>query len=111
VEIKEISLVTSPVQKYSVVHNDETLDFSVIEHLAKLLDHPFEEWTATFTTKKFPIERFLSVAPDDDCPCRSGVKFRSCCIKNREIEIPHIDFALNKDLSESQQRTRFPYDG
>lgn len=33
-EFREVSLVTNPVQKYSVVHYDETLDFPLINYLS-----------------------------------------------------------------------------
>ncbi|MEQ8485881.1 MAG: hypothetical protein RIB46_16095 [Pseudomonadales bacterium] len=103
VQLGEISLVTNPVQKYSVLHNDETLDFSLISHLREMLDHPFEPWDLNWTTKKFPRERFSAVTGDAACPCKSGKAFGDCCIDQPEVEIPHVDFLLSKQVTVKEQ--------
>jgi hypothetical protein len=100
-EFKEISLVTNPVQKYSVVHYDETLDFSLLIYLSKFLDNAFEDWDLNWTTMKYPIEKFSSVEPSDVCPCKSGDDFESCCMKKDEVEIPHVDFIFFKPIDVS----------
>lgn len=98
VVFNEISIVSKPVQKYSVVHNDETLSFAVLEHLMTVLDGAFEDWDVIWTTRKFPIERFFRVGLDRECPCKSGNKFGACCSDKTEVEIPHIDFVFHKDI-------------
>ncbi len=108
-QIREISLVTNPVQKYSVVHNDETLDFSILEYLCSHISNPFDEWETHWTTKKFPISRFYSVSKDHKCPCQSGNKFGQCCSDKVEIEIPHVDFELKNGLNVNSEIERFPY--
>ncbi len=108
-EFRELSIVTNPVQKYSVFHNDETLDFSLVEHLASLLENAFENWDLNWTRKKFPMDRFSNVAPSDDCPCKSGGKFENCCIKKEAIDIPHVDFILSKKIPDEKMKVRFPY--
>ena len=95
-EIRGLSLVTNPVQKYSVAHNDETLDFSLLKFLSDILDNAFEEWDLNWTTKKCPIEEFSNVNANDKCPCKSGNNFKNCCMLQDEVEIPHIDFILTK---------------
>lgn len=109
IEFKEISLVTKPVQKYSVVHNDETLDFSLINYLFTLLDNAFEEWDINWTKMSFPIERFSNVDSNDDCPCKSEKTFKDCCINKNEIEIPHVDFIFSKEISKDKEKLKFPY--
>ena len=108
-EIREISIVTNPVQKYSVVHNDETLDFSLLEYLCSHISSPFAEWEAHWTTKKFPKARFHSVSEDHKCPCQSGKNFGQCCSGKVEIEIPHVDFELKNGLNENAEAESFPY--
>ncbi|WP_162934915.1 zinc chelation protein SecC [Pseudomonas cavernae] len=107
-ELKEISIVSKPVQKYSVVHNDETLDFSLIEYLIDFLEDAFEEWGAIRTRMKFPIEKFSRVKLDQDCPCKGGGRFGDCCSTKSEIEIPHVDFVFHKEISNPAE-IRFPY--
>jgi len=108
-EFGEISMVKNPVQKYSVVHNDETLDFSLIEYISELLDNAFEEWNINWAKKSFPIERFSNVPPDSKCPCKSGIDFDSCCINKAEITIPHVDFILSKEIPKDKEEIEFPY--
>ncbi|MGE8705369.1 MAG: hypothetical protein ACN6O5_22035 [Achromobacter sp.] len=109
VEMLEISLVRNPVQKYSVAHNDETLDFSLINYLSDFLDNAFENWEAHWTRMSFPMERFSRVDPGSDCPCKSGKKFEECCINEKEISIPHVDFEFFKKIPDEKTRVRFPY--
>lgn len=108
VTLKEISIVTKPVQKYSVIHNDESLDFSALEYAMTALEEAFDEWNLTRTTKKFPIEMFSRVATDSECPCKSGIEFGNCCSKNEEIEIPHLQFSFRR-APKNLPEIIFPY--
>ncbi|WP_336938568.1 hypothetical protein [Acinetobacter modestus] len=109
-EILEISIVTKPVQKYSVMHDDSTLDFTILDQLASFLAHAFEDWDLKWTKMKFPIERFDSIYKEDECPCKSNKTYEACCLGKREIEIPHIDFLLSKPLPIDTRTFTFPYD-
>ena len=108
-EMLEVSIVTKPVQKYSVLHNDETLDFSLINYLADFLDNAYENWEAHWTRKNFPIEKFSQCDPNSDCPCKSGKTLEECCINEKEISIPHVDFKFFKEISDEKSKVRFPY--
>ncbi|MGI2049883.1 hypothetical protein [Shewanella oncorhynchi] len=108
-EMLGISLVTKPVQKYSVMHDDSTLDFTLIESLVSNLDDAFEDWNLNRKKMKFPIERFSSVSNDHICPCKSGETFGACCIGKKEVEIPHIDFFFSKPLPSDAETITFPY--
>lgn len=108
-EVREISIVTNPVQKYSVAHNDETLDFSLLEYLCSHIKSPFDEWEAHWATKRFPRARFDSVSEGHKCPCQSGKKFGKCCADKLEVEIPHVDFEFRNGLNENAKAERFPY--
>lgn len=105
----EISIVTKPVQKYSVIHDDSTLDFTLLKGLSKYLDNAFEYWDLDWTTMKFPIERFTSVAKGDKCPCKSEKAFELCCMEKEEIEMPHVDFIFSKPLPNESEAITFPY--
>jgi hypothetical protein len=109
-EILEISIVTKPVQKYSVMHDDSTLDFTLLDHLSSFLAHAFEDWDLNWTKMKFPIERFDSISKEDKCPCKSNKTFEACCMGKLEVEIPHIDFLLSKPLPIDAKTIIFPYD-
>jgi len=108
-EFKEISLVTKPVQKYSVVHDDKTLDFSLLIYLFDIVENPFEDWDVNWTTMKFPIDRFSSLEKGGECPCKSGAIFKDCCLEKDEVEIPHVDFTFSKPIPDSKEKIKFPY--
>jgi hypothetical protein len=109
-EMLEISMVTKPVQKYSVMHDDSTLDFTLLDRLSSFLDHAFEDWDLNWTTMKFPVERFKSVKNEDKCPCKSEKKFEVCCMEKEEVEIPHLDFIFSKPLPTDSESITFPYE-
>jgi hypothetical protein len=108
-EILEVSIVTKPVQKYSVMHDDSTLDFTLLERLSIFLDNAFEEWDLNWTTMKFPVQRFKSIKKSDKCPCKSENEFEVCCMGKKEIEIPHVDFIFSKPLQNDAEAITFPY--
>jgi hypothetical protein len=108
-QVRELSIVRNPVQKYSVIHNDETLDFSLINYVSDLLDNAFEDWEVNWTRRSFPIEKFSNVDPRAQCPCQSGKPFEDCCINKNEVEIPHVDFIFSKNIPEEKTGIRFPY--
>ncbi|AXX59650.1 zinc chelation protein SecC [Vibrio vulnificus] len=105
----EISIVNKPVQKYSVMHNDSTLDFSVLEYLVSSLHNVFEPWDYEKKTMSFPREKFSMFSSNDLCPCKSGSIFSSCCEHKSEIEIPHIDFYFSRKSLHDENEIRFPY--
>lgn len=108
-EFRGVSLVANPVQKYSVVHNDETLNFSLLDHLFEVLEDAFEEWDAQWTTKAFSIERFSQVDPGGNCPCGSKKSFASCCIEKNEVVLPHVDFVFSREIPAENQVARFTF--
>lgn len=108
-EMHEISIVTKPVHKASVLHIDENLDFSLIDYLSNALAEPFDDWKAEHKTKAFPIERFTALDRNSHCPCKSGAAFIDCCANKTEVCIPHVDFALEKTPVNGLEEVRFPY--
>lgn len=108
-EFIELSVVTKPVQKYSVMHDDSTLNFTLIERLVNYLDHAFEDWNLQWTKMKFPIERFNRVSKNDKCPCKSEETFGTCCMGKKEVEIPHVNFIFSKPLPSDAENITFPY--
>lgn len=106
--LKEISIVSKPVQKYSVVHNDETLDFSALQYLMPALEDAFDEWAFIKKTKSFPIDMFSRVDLNSECPCKSGEIFRQCCSNKADVTIPHLEFLLPRPVP-NLPKIRFPY--
>lgn len=103
-EFLEMSIVTNPVQKYSVlfVAKDgekkpvDTYDYSILKHLLSELVNPFEFWTATKTFVRRPHSQYASYPKTSECPCGSGKKYQECCLKEDGVLQPHIKVLLNK---------------
>lgn len=102
-EILSFSIVTNPVQKYSVIHNDDTLNFTHLDFLIDKLEYPLEEWSFKKNTIKHSIDKFHSIEKDSLCPCNSKAVFKDCCINKKEILLPNFDFIFNKNLSPSEE--------
>ena len=95
-KILEISIVTDPVQKYSVpfIQNSkgETVDqydYSLVEYVSSGLNHPFVDWKVERTFIRYPHSFFPDLAPTDKCPCDSGKSYKDCCSREAGILRPH----------------------
>jgi hypothetical protein len=96
-QLLEVSLVEDPVDRCCVPFTgggDETVidnyDYSAVAFVVDRLASPFHDWkrTETFRMERFeehPAER------NDKCPCGSGRKFKSCCMREKGIRFPHQD--------------------
>lgn len=102
-EALEVSIVTNPVQKYSVLFPEGlTFDYSLVEFALSKLQGPFQEWDGNWTTKRHSHEQFLGVAPTDPCPCSSHLHYAECCLPTEGVLLPHFAMTLegNQPYSE-----------
>lgn len=107
-EFLEISIVSNPVQKYSLPLID--YDYTVINYVIDRLANPFEAWQPIVTTKTYPRNMFNSVLEEKNCPCKKSDKtFGECCSEKKQIEIPHIEIVFAKTLVQEQCCEVFPY--
>lgn len=92
-DIQEISLVTNPVQKYSVAFagnkGEDNYNYGMVANVIKRLGSPFDAWTPHWTTRFYPHSHFRGVGRNDSCPCRSGLKYKKCCLEKAGISLPH----------------------
>ena len=50
-DIKEVSLVTNPIDKYAIVHIEgQEYNYSVLEQLMSKVDSPYTEWDVVINT-------------------------------------------------------------
>ena len=107
-EFLGISLVESPVQKYSVLFpvDEKTgisvdhYNYSILDYLIKRLQSPFDSWEIKWTTKMHPHSRFPNLSRNDKCPCGSGKKYKKCCLDKPGILMPHCQIILSNPSSE-----------
>ena len=116
-DVLGVSLVTSPMQKYSVAffaekNTGKTIDsynYTVLEYLIKRLRSPFDRWNAEITEKIHSHLNFKDVGMNDRCPCGSGEKYKTCCLDKPGVKMPHYEFKLPYDLKGDLEKTFFFY--
>lgn len=98
-KLLEVSMVTNPVQKYSVVTTDEIkYNYSLVNSVSLKLNNAFHAWKPEWSTKKYPRKYFSSIDGADQCPCDSGLKFEECCSDKSEIIVPHLNIYLSEEV-------------
>jgi hypothetical protein len=98
-ELLEMSMVPTPVQKYSVPFMTDPktgqqidhYDYSAVAYVVQALENPFDGWTMTRTTARHPHSRYGHVGRNDPCPCESGKKYKRCCLPESGVIRPHIE--------------------
>ncbi len=89
---REISIVTDPVQKYSVLQLDYNYD--VVRYVFNLLQGPFHRWSGEWVHKRQPHANFSSCPPGDACPCGSKLRYAECCLPTEGVRMPHFQVEL-----------------
>lgn len=110
IDVKAIgmSIVTSPVQKYSVIFlNDpktgqmvDQYDYSMVNWVIERLQSPFHNWDMEKTKIRHPHSRYDHLGPDDECPCESGEKYKDCCLNKSGVLRPHYKIIFSVDPPE-----------
>lgn len=96
VELLEISLVTNPVQKYSVMspsgggHN-----YSVVDFVLASVPSAFHPWGGLWTHKRHDHALFPDLTPASACPCESNLRYGECCQQEPGVRLRH--FVLHVD--------------
>ncbi len=98
-ELMGISLVTTPRHKYSVgfaggSKTRDTYDYSLVRSVVAELPTPFQTWSCDWTRRRVPHSAFRAVGRNDPCPCESGKKYKTCCLKEPGVLRPHCVFQL-----------------
>jgi len=101
-EVLSISIVTNPVQKYSVAFlasedgsgSRDHYDYGNVRFAIDRLASAFHGWQVEHETRTFPISVLAHLPPESPCPCASGTSFRDCCFSKPEVTIPHRQFTF-----------------
>ena len=103
-DLLEISIVTNPVQKYSVLFlNDpesgeqvDHYDYSLVRYVVTGLRQPFDGWDIQKTRIRHPHSLFAHLSAMDDCPCGSGKLYGECCLQEPDgVLRPHIQILFH----------------
>lgn len=101
-ELREVSMVLKPVQKYSVAFADaeDPSRYALAAGVLDLLSGPFDRWRVRWTTRLHPHELFSHVAPSEACPCGGSASYEVCCGTKGGVSRPHADVLLEKRPAE-----------
>lgn len=109
VELLGISLVTDPVQKYSVAFLSnggdgkprDHYDYSLVKFIVDRLASPFDGWTTRWIEAYHPHSMFPGQQPEGGCPCGSGRKYSECCLAGPGVIRPHLDIVFDHEPTPS----------
>lgn len=88
----EVSLVTNPLQKYSVAWlRGSRYNYALVHYVASGLLSPWHRWEAQASTRLRRRPEFIGVKRNALCPCGSGKKFKHCHVDETTVELPHYD--------------------
>ena len=96
-EIKEISVVRTPMQKICIPLID--YDYSIVDYVSERLQHPIDGWVPVKSKRTLKRSDFDHLDEDAICPCQEEMTlFKDCCFNKDKIELPHIDILFEKSL-------------
>ncbi|WP_143525578.1 SEC-C domain-containing protein [Rhizobium hainanense] len=114
-EPKGVSLVSDPVQKFSVPFiSDEfgnkidQYDYAAVDFISDRLVSPMDGWKVEWSTTRHPHHFFTESAEDGPCPCGNGRTYSLCCLPTPGVEKPHMQVQFDRMRAEPQS---FAYAG
>jgi hypothetical protein len=100
VRMLEISIVTNPVQKYSVAFMPgHKYNYAAVHYVERAMPSPWYKWDVQVTSRQREDARFQNVPRNAPCPCGSGKKFKKCDEHTTHYETPHFSIEFLDDPS------------
>jgi hypothetical protein len=95
-ELAGMALTDKPANKYSVAFagpegKTDHYDYSMLRGLLARLEGPFQEWGFETSIRYLPHERFKDAGRNDPCPCKSGEKYKRCCLPETGVRALHYE--------------------
>ncbi|MDU5082828.1 SEC-C metal-binding domain-containing protein [uncultured Tissierella sp.] len=80
-EFLAMALVENPVDKYTVLFPEgKEYDYSILDNLMQYLKTPFDKWDLEIIKEIKP--EYKGIGRNDKCPCKSGSKYKKCCLRS-----------------------------
>lgn len=110
-DVVSISVVTNPVQKYSVLFTEEVdnYDYSILEYLTECLQSPYHDWNIKWTRIRHPHNLFKDVSPESPCPCGSSKEYRNCCLNKEGVLRPHCEIQFKVSPPKDKLGIKYNY--
>lgn len=99
-ELKEVSVVTNPMDKNCFIQNID-YDYRVVEYVSNQLTHPYDGWGIHKTKYKWQRSKLDHISKDAICPCGEMMLFKDCCFNKVEIELPHLEIIFVNKTEDS----------
>jgi hypothetical protein len=101
--ILEISLVENPVHKANVMfltdpkthERRDHYDYSLLSAVVAQLRSPCDRWSSEWSRCRAPHSKFKHVGRNDKCPCRSGKKYKACCLPHDGVLQSHVHIEID----------------
>ena len=107
-KLLEISIVTDPIQKYSVLFPEGmSYNYGAIRYVVQGLASPWHGWDYTRYEIDTGEPLFPRVGRNDLCPCGSGRKYKWCCINETRMR---GHFQITFDVPPPPGYPRYIYD-
>ena len=84
-EALEISIVTNPVQKYSVLFTGG-FNYGAVHYVISGLQGPWSRWSYDRSKIETDRELYPYTERNDPCPCGSEKKYKWCCIGKKRMK-------------------------
>ena len=90
-----VSLVDKPAHKIAMSFPKGKDDprSSLIKCVVSALRSPWHGWSYRKEERRVRHPLFKGVCSDEDCPCGSGLVYKTCCM-NKETVFPHFEFTF-----------------
>lgn len=95
-----MALVKNPVQKYSVAFvngkDEDNYDYFMVNNVVTRLKSAFDSWEPKWEKRLYPHSAFKGVGRNCLCPCKSGLKYKKCCLQKEGVLIDHCHVIFNE---------------
>jgi hypothetical protein len=99
-KLLEISLVTNPVQKYSVAFPEwRKFDYAAVHYVRSGLASPWHGWETEWSTRRKADPKYAATTRNSRCPCGSGRKFKRCHLNDPYHNAPHLEILFHEEVA------------
>ena len=91
----EISMVTNPVQKYSVLFTAGGFNYGAVHYVISGLQSPWSRWSYARSRIKTDKGLYPYTGRNDPCPCGSEREYKRCCIEKKRLK-EHVQVSFEE---------------
>jgi hypothetical protein len=103
VQMLAISIVTNPVQKYSVafsnIYGEDVIDghdYSSVKYAADRVTSPWHGWSSFLAQRELQASDVAHIQATEPCPCYSEKAFGDCCHGKGTLLVPHRQYMFRE---------------